>query len=205
MYSNNKMPSLSEKDLERIWKNTAYIKVFISHRDNVKQIVSNIKKEFELFGISSFVAHEDIEPTEEWVKEILRALQSMDLFIVFISEDFFLSKWTNQEIGFAIGRDIPIIPIKYNTNKNPEGFISIIQAEKYHNENFALAFISLLMNSDNIGINIKNTISNNIVGILRLEFPQIRHNFLFNMLVLKFFSYQKNVLIIYQLFQMDIN
>ena len=90
MYSYNKMPTINEDDLNRIWGTNNSIKIFISHRDNIKQIASSIKNELEPFGISSFVSHEDIEPTEEWVKEILRALQSMDLLIALFSDDFFI-------------------------------------------------------------------------------------------------------------------
>lgn len=140
----NKLPSYEDEDLTRVWGSSQNIKVFISHRDTYKIHAHNIKKLLERIGISSFVAHDDISPTEEWQKEILIALQSMDIFLAYISNDFFASFWTNQEVGFALGRNIPILPFK--VNMDPNGFISNIQAKKYITDSFINDFIDMLIN-----------------------------------------------------------
>ena len=79
------------------------------------------------FGVSSFVAHDSIEPDEEWQGEIEKALRSMDVLLAFITDDLFDSAWTNQEVGFALGRNIPIVSIKVG-KADPVGFISKRQA-----------------------------------------------------------------------------
>ena len=46
---------------------------------------------------------------------------------VYITDGFFDSVWTNQEIGYALARGVPIVSIKMGT-QDPIGFISKRQA-----------------------------------------------------------------------------
>jgi hypothetical protein len=164
VYTQNKLPLVTDVDLDRIWGNKIGLKIFISHRDIDKKEASLIQSKLLKFNICSFVAHEDIKATEEWIKEILKALQSMDIFIAYITNEFFNSKWTNQEIGFALGRNIPIIPIK---NKiNPDGFISILQAKPYNETKFTLDFFSLLLDSQIIHTDIRSKLINCLITSL---------------------------------------
>jgi hypothetical protein len=48
------------------------VRLFISHRDGHKEDVHKLKVELEHYGISSFVAHDGIEPMAEWRTEILK-------------------------------------------------------------------------------------------------------------------------------------
>jgi len=52
----------------------------------------------------------------------------MDGMIVILHPGFQESKWTDQEVGVAIGRMVPIIPIKVGLD--PYGFIGKYQALK---------------------------------------------------------------------------
>ncbi len=116
---------ISNNALERIWK-PACVRAFLSHKAKHKVKSSELKGELEKYGVSCFMAHTDIEPTKEWIQEIENALFSMDLLIALMTEDFHDSNWTDQEIGVAVGRHIPIIPIKIG--KDPYGFIGKYQA-----------------------------------------------------------------------------
>ena len=153
-YTCNKLPSICGDDLEKIWGAKTNLKVFISHRDKDKKIATKISSQLKELGISSFVAHEDIKPTKEWQKEILKALQSMDLLLAYIGKEFFNSVYTNQEIGFALGSNIPIVSLKEDSP--PEGFISILQAQRYDSTTFTSDFISLLLeNLSNLTVKTK--------------------------------------------------
>ena len=114
------------KDEERIWGSEP-IRLFISHRDSVKAQVNELASSLRDYGISAFVAHDVIEPDEDWQKEIEIALQSMEAMLVYISGEFFNSVWTNQEIGYALARQVPVISIKFGQN-DPAGFIRHKQA-----------------------------------------------------------------------------
>jgi hypothetical protein len=102
------------------------VRVFISHIVADKISATGLSRAMDEYAISSFVAHEDIHPSLEWQAEIERALRSMDAMIALVSPDFPKSKWTDQEVGFALGRGRLVIPIKLGVD--PYGFFGKHQA-----------------------------------------------------------------------------
>lgn len=110
---------------KRIWGDTGF-RVFLSHKSEVKRETTAIKDGLRLFGISCFVAHEDIHPTKAWQEEIENALASMDGFVALMTEGFHESDWTDQEVGYAVARGVPIIAVRLG--KDPYGFIGKFQA-----------------------------------------------------------------------------
>ena len=110
----------------RNWKDTRFLRVFTSHISKDKDKATRLKDCLEPYAISGFVAHEDIHPTLEWQAEIERALSVMDAFIAIHTQGFSASFWTQQEIGFAVGRGVKIISLKMG--EDPTGFISKRQA-----------------------------------------------------------------------------
>ena len=121
---------LSREDMERIWgsnpvKSTL---IFLSHKASNAKKVSQLAKQLEENkNIKTFVAHEDIHPSRQWAKEILRALNTMDFFIGIITEDFHNGGWTDQEIGYCLKRGIPRLFLKLSET-DPKGFINLQQA-----------------------------------------------------------------------------
>lgn len=88
-----------------------HFKLFISHLSIDKLRATKLSGVLKSFAISSFVAHEDIEPTKEWQVEIEKALFSMDALTAVLSANFHESNWTDQEVGVALGRGIAVLPI----------------------------------------------------------------------------------------------
>lgn len=110
------------------WK-ADHIRAFISHRDAHKSAARELGTELDDYGISCFVAHDTIKPLSEWRHEILRGLETMEVMIVFLTDDFDDSLWCQQEVGYALGKGVPILPLKLG-KKDPSGFTSHIQALK---------------------------------------------------------------------------
>lgn len=100
--------------------------LFISHISAFKIEATMYQGYLASFGINGFVAHQDIEPTKEWQNEIEAALLTMDALLVLLSPGFNESKWTDQEVGVAVGRRIPVIPVRIGID--PYGFIGKYQA-----------------------------------------------------------------------------
>jgi len=101
-------------------------RVFLSHLSTNKAETTQLKEHLENFGITAFVAHEDIEPTKEWQIEIESALATMDALVALLAPDFKESSWCDQEVGVAIGRQLPIIAVRQGLD--PYGFIGKYQA-----------------------------------------------------------------------------
>ena len=110
------------------------LRLFISHRDLHKARAHEIASALEDFGIVSFVAHDNIAPMSEWRDEIVKALASAEAMLLLLTDDFADSAWTNQEIGFALCRDIPIIPVSVD-GAVPPGFLSERQAARFDSVN----------------------------------------------------------------------
>jgi len=99
-------------------------RLFLSHLATHRNSVGQIQ--LLKFGISSFVAHKDIEPSEEWQIQIELALATCEGLVALLHQDFHASKWTDQEIGFAMGRSVPVFSVRLG--ENPYGFIGRFQA-----------------------------------------------------------------------------
>lgn len=109
----------------KFWRQGDF-RLFISHLAKYKDEAA----EFQIFlsrkGISSFVAHNDIEPTKGWMDEILSALETAQAMVALFREGFHQSNWTDQEIGYAMGRRLLIIAVR--SGQDPYGFIGQFQA-----------------------------------------------------------------------------
>lgn len=109
----------------RIWGDEGF-RLFLSHKAEIKKKAASLKLRFQLYGVSCFVAHEDIHPAKEWQDEIENALFSMDALLALMTDGFHDSDWTDQEVGVAFGRGVPIVSLKLG--KDPYGFIGKFQA-----------------------------------------------------------------------------
>ena len=109
----------------RIWHGE-YVRVFISHTSAFKDFANQLKSSLFEIGVSAFVAHDDIQPTLEWQRELVLALNSMHALIALVTKDFHESLWTNQEVGWAFGRGVSTISVKLDCV--PCGFLGAKQA-----------------------------------------------------------------------------
>lgn len=137
--------AVSATAIARIWEGEGY-RLFLSHKAEDKKNVGALKAKLRRYGVSAFVAHEDIKPTEKWQREIERALKTMDAFAALMTKDFHNSLWTDQEIGFALGRRVPIIAV--NLGLNPYGFIGSMQALKSDWDGAAQEIVKLLVKNE---------------------------------------------------------
>jgi nucleoside 2-deoxyribosyltransferase len=101
-------------------------RLFITHLAVHRKWASQLQEALLPYGISGFVAHNDIEPTTEWQNQIETALSTCDALVALLHEKFHESKWTDQEIGFAMGRGVPVFSV--NFGESPYGFIGRFQA-----------------------------------------------------------------------------
>ena len=109
------------------WK-PGYFRLFLSHTHHHKRTTARLQQALWHHGVSAFVAHEDIEPTKEWLLEIEKALFSMDALAAILTPEFKSSNWTDHEVGVAVGRGVLVIPIR--KGQDPYGFIGRYQGHQ---------------------------------------------------------------------------
>jgi hypothetical protein len=122
-------------------------RLFLSHIHQDRVQAAALREELAKRSISAFVAHDSIEPTEDWQNTILAALRTCHGCLALLSAGFSESKWTDQEIGFCMARDLVVIPVEWGLN--PYGFLGKYQAlpikPGLHQADIALAVFELLV------------------------------------------------------------
>ncbi len=101
-------------------------RLFVTHLAAHRDFAAKLQEALLNFGVSSFIAHNDIEPTSEWQTQIETALATCDALVALLHQDFHASNWTDQEIGFAMGRGVPAFAVSFG--QDPYGFIGRFQA-----------------------------------------------------------------------------
>lgn len=101
------------------------VRAFLSHQSEYKPQAVDLKERLQHYGIAAFVAHEDITPTLEWQTVLRRALQDMHFIVPLVTASFVGSAWANQEVGYALARAVPVVPVRLGSD--PPGFIGGIQ------------------------------------------------------------------------------
>lgn len=102
-----------------------YLKMFVSHLSSNRARMSALKIALANWGISAFIAHEDIQASREWRDEVEAGLETMDVLAAVVEPGFKDSDWCAQEVGFALGRKVDIIPLR--AGLDPFGFFGKYQ------------------------------------------------------------------------------
>lgn len=103
---------------------------FISYSHADREYGVQAKAVLAEFGIDAFLAHDDLQVSEEWRDRILEELRRCNLFGPLLSKDFLSSKWAPQEVGFIISRpDVEIAPLSIDAT-TPFGFLSHLQSRR---------------------------------------------------------------------------
>ena len=110
--------SISEPD-PSCWEKGLF-RLFISHVARHRGFAHDVRNELLTYGVSSFVAHDDIRPSEEWQRVIESALLAL------LHPEFHRSKWTDQELGHGLGRNLLVVPVQLGVD--PYGLIGKVQA-----------------------------------------------------------------------------
>lgn len=102
--------------------------LFLSHLYEHRAFVARVQRVLESCGASSFVAHNDIPSGKLWRDELRGGLRSCSALVAFLHAGFRASQWCDQEVGWALGRDVPVIPVRPAGSSEPHnGFMDEVQ------------------------------------------------------------------------------
>lgn len=104
--------------------------VFISYSDKDKRRAGAYKDELESNHYLCFLAHEDIEATEDWHEEIWNNLRKAEAFIGLVTKHSNCSAFCQQEIGAALAWKKPSLLVFCDTHRRVPGFAARFQAVK---------------------------------------------------------------------------
>lgn len=86
-------------------------KVFISHSTRDQGLVVALAKLFTTYGLEVFVAEWYLTPGGRLNEKVFKQIDSADSVLVLLSKDGMRSNWVQQEIGYALRCEKPVIPL----------------------------------------------------------------------------------------------
>ena len=121
-------------------------RLFLSYSVKDKDLAGGVKQTLSRVGYDVFLAHEDIAPTDEWLRRIEAELKRCDVFIAILSENYRKSEWADQEAGYALSRcrapkkrclilSLVVSPLPLR----PHGFLKDFQALQIDRERLEVA------------------------------------------------------------------
>ena len=111
-----------------LWRTGATARVFLSHVATERGFVGEVSGQLAEIGLSAFVAHDSIEPSSVWQDTIEEALRTADVLVGLLHPGFNASPWAQQEVGWALGREIPVLMVRLG--EDPKGFPARWQASR---------------------------------------------------------------------------
>lgn len=105
---------------------------FVSHHHLDLPIAQAVVSDLSTLGFAGFIAHRDLTEGSNWVEEIKRNLREAAVLIAILTLNFVRSDWADHEVGFGVGRDVPILPI--DAGATPYGFMRDVQALRWGDE-----------------------------------------------------------------------
>ena len=105
------------------------LRVFLSHKWEDAEWVASLRDVLAKYGTTAFVAHKDITPSRQWREVIKAGLRSCHMLVAVLHEDFHKSQWCDQEVGWALGRGIPVATIRRTLDfeRGIDGFMEEVQ------------------------------------------------------------------------------
>jgi len=93
--------------------------VFISYSHSDTDFAGKITKRLEQAGYEVWFDHTDIQTGTRWDDEIVKGLNSSEVFLVLLSNKSTASQNVKDEIGYALNHDKQILPILLETCEVP--------------------------------------------------------------------------------------
>ena len=111
------------------------VTAFVSYSHVDREFGRQAKTVLGEVGIDAFLAHEDLDTSEQWQERILSELRRCDLFVPLLSKNFLESEWAPQEAGFIASRpsEVVIAPLSID-GTTPSGFLSHIQSSRIQDD-----------------------------------------------------------------------
>lgn len=101
------------------------MRVFLSYHEDEKgdECAQVLREELAILGIDATMAKHSIKPGASWAQAIRDHLANSSALLCIASQGYTESPWCQQEIGWAIGRGIPALWVRYDSKEHSAGFL----------------------------------------------------------------------------------
>lgn len=104
--------------------------VFLSYAEDSEgeRAAQELKEALSRMYVNAIVARDSIPLGADWQRTIRDFLEESIALICVGTADYSSRPWCQQEVGWALGRHLPILWVQYDTTEGPAGFITSRQA-----------------------------------------------------------------------------
>lgn len=115
------------------------VTAFLSYSTVDRVAAGALKQHLERASIGTFMAHDDIQVSEEWRIRLLKELRANGLFICLLSRNYLSSVWCIQESGVAaFRRGVVVVPLSLDGTLAP-GFLANVHTIPFDPESIQLS------------------------------------------------------------------
>ncbi|SDN17038.1 TIR domain-containing protein [Actinomyces ruminicola] len=106
------------------------VKVFLSYNEGAAggKAAQELHDELSKAHVDAVMARHAILPGTDWEQAIRAELESSAALVSVGTKGYSARPWCQQEIGWALGRHVPILWIQYADGESPAGFLARTQA-----------------------------------------------------------------------------
>src|SRR2546422_1788465 len=109
---------------------------FISYKTVDKQLAGRVAQYLHGNGHDFFLAHDDLEITPDFERDIRNRIDNCTALLAIVTPNFEGAAYPNQEVGYAMKADKPIIPLWFPGVRSEKlGFLSRVNAVHATEEN----------------------------------------------------------------------
>ncbi|SDM48047.1 toll/interleukin-1 receptor domain-containing protein [Actinomyces ruminicola] len=106
------------------------VKVFLSYNEGAAggKAAQELHDKLSKMHVDAVMARHAILPGTDWEQAIRTELESSAALVSVGTKGYSARPWCQQEIGWALGRHVPILWIQYADGESPAGFLARTQA-----------------------------------------------------------------------------
>ncbi|SEQ05521.1 toll/interleukin-1 receptor domain-containing protein [Natrinema salaciae] len=116
--------------------------VYVSHAPGDLELVQDLFSTVKNFPFGVHIALEEIESGRSR-KRLEGRLANSDVVVAVLTEDAVENRWINQEMGYAVAKGIPVLPL-YDDGIGRRGFVSDIEGVVIDRHNLSFTIFNLL-------------------------------------------------------------
>ncbi len=116
--------------------------VFVSHAPTDLELVQDLFSTVKNFPFGVHIALEEVGSGRSR-KRLEGRLANSDMVVAVLTDASVENQWVNQEIGYAVAKGIPVLPL-YTNKRHRHGYISDVEGVAIDRENLSFTIFNLL-------------------------------------------------------------
>ncbi|MFC4246573.1 TIR domain-containing protein [Natribaculum luteum] len=116
--------------------------VYVAHAPGDLELVQDLFSTVKNFPFGVHIALEEADADRS--RDLLKGrIDDSDLLVAVLTDDAADDQWVNQEIGYAVAKDVPVLPL-YDHEQLRGGYVTAVDGIEIDRENLTATIFALL-------------------------------------------------------------